>query len=126
MSGVQKRKEGAMKVGRCNRVTGATVLLIAGSSLLGVTLLFSAAFGGEPDTITETSARKLNVTLGKSVVVESPVGITRASLASRGPIDCATSSAVTPWGNSLVAPSGKVSCTFGISTAFPNPQSRKH
>lgn len=70
-----------IKVGVWNGSVGDAVL-IAGSSLLVVALLISQALSAEVDSVTATSARKLSVTLGKSVVVESPVGIARASLAN--------------------------------------------
>src|SRR5215470_3143555 len=39
---------------------------------------------------------------------------TKASEASRGPIDLATSSAVVPWGNCFRVPSGKVNSIFAM------------
>ncbi len=78
-----------MRLGKLNGVFADAVAIGRASLFILLVVVSSASpvSGADVDTVTASAARKLSVTLGKSVVVESPAGITRASLANPGIAD---------------------------------------
>jgi len=64
------------------RTTREAMMIIASSFLLLALPLWNVAGAEQAETVRASAARMLEVPIGKSVVVESPVAITRASLAN--------------------------------------------